>query len=80
MFVLVRIFVSLTINMPLPKRTAQDCTHLYNNPRDPPAPHRQTRGSPPLALAGWALAGVEVGAAAGAEVLRELSAEALAWR
>ena len=57
-----------------------ECTHLYSNLQDPLAPHHQTLKSPPLALAGWALAGAEVGAGVEAEVQRELSVEALAWK
>lgn len=58
--------------------TLLNCTHLYSNPQDPLALHRQTLKSPPLALSGWAPAGVEVGAGVEVEVQRELSVEALA--
>lgn len=55
-----------------------NCTHLYSNLQDPLAPHRRTLKSPPLALAGSAPAGAEVGAGAEVEVQKELSVEALA--
>lgn len=57
-----------------------NCTHLYSNLRDPPAPHRPTLKSPPLARAGRAPAGAEAGAGVEAGEQRELSAEALAWK
>lgn len=56
------------------------CTDLYSNLRDPPAPHRQSPESPPLAQAGRAPAGAAAGAAEEVGVQRGLSAEALAWK
>lgn len=57
-----------------------DDSLLYSNLRDPLAPHRRTLKSPPLAQAGQAPAGAEAGVGVEAEVQRELSAEALAWK